>query len=121
MEIKKEELLSKLQDLKSKGYDMLLYITAVDNDKYINIIYILYNSSAKTKEILSVDLQEPLSIDSASPLYASAVWYERELAEMFGISINGFKRKRLLLEEWNGIDFPLRKSFKWGETYSKMI
>ena len=40
---------------------------------------------------------------------------------MFGIEIKGRKAKRLLLEKWNGVDAPLRKSFVWGDkSYRKV-
>ena len=48
-------------------------------------------------------------------VYKAADWYEREMSEMFGIKIKGRRVKRLLLEKWNGSDFPLRKSFVWGD------
>ena len=48
-------------------------------------------------------------------VYKAADWHERELSEMFGIEIKGRKVKRLLLEKWNGVDAPLRKSFAWGD------
>ncbi len=121
MEIKKEELLNTLTNLKATGYNMLLHITAIDNIDHLTILYVLYNTSTASKEIVSIDLHDSFSIDSASQLYKSAAWYERELAEMFGVSINNSKRKRLLLEEWNGVDFPLRKSFKWGAPYNKVM
>ena len=60
-------------------------------------------------------------LDSAKPsirtvmeIYPAADWYEREMAEMFGVEILGRKAKRLLLEGWDGGEAPLRKGFAWG-------
>jgi len=36
---------------------------------------------------------------------------------MFGIAIEGREVKRLLLEKWDGLEAPLRKSFPWGSDY----
>jgi NADH:ubiquinone oxidoreductase subunit C len=36
---------------------------------------------------------------------------------MFGIEIRGRDAKRLLLEKWDGKEFPLRKSFRWNADY----
>ena len=101
--------------MKSKGYDYLKKITAVDYVDYLEVVYILYDISSRKEEIITAKLpaKNP-QLDTAVSVYASADWYERELAEMFGIKIRGRKVERLLLEKWNGEEFPLRKSFAWG-------
>jgi NADH-quinone oxidoreductase subunit C len=110
-----------LEELKGKGFDYLKKITAVDYTQYLEVLYIVFNMSTKKEEIVKVKLpaQNP-EIDTVLHLYNAADWYERELSEMFGIKILGRNAKRLLLEEWNGVDAPLRKSFVWGKDYKKM-
>jgi NADH-quinone oxidoreductase subunit C len=108
--------------MKAKGFDYLKKITAVDYVTYLEVVYILYNMSKKEEEIVTVRLDDVINpeIDTVMGVYMAADWYERELSEMFGIKINGREAKRLLLEEWNGVDPPLRKSFEWGKDYKKM-
>ncbi len=108
--------------MKERGFDYLNKITAVDYVTHLEVVYVLYNTSTKQMEVLKVKLDpnEP-EIDTIIHLYNAADWYERELCEMFGIKINGRKIKRLLLEEWNGVEFPLRKSFVWGKEYKKAV
>jgi len=86
-------------------------------------VYIIYSISKQKQEVVKVKIPaEKPSIDTVTEIYKAADWYERELSEMFGIKIKGRSAKRLILEEWNGIDAPLRKSFEWGkEDYNKVI
>jgi NADH-quinone oxidoreductase subunit C len=122
MEITKESLVEQLEKLKNDGFNYLKKITAVDYVDYIQVIYIIYNIYKKEELIVTVKIstKEP-SIPTVIKIYESADLYERELSEMFGIKINGRDIKRLLLEEWDGVDAPLRKNFIWGnEDYKKL-
>ncbi|MGC8648831.1 MAG: NADH-quinone oxidoreductase subunit C [Candidatus Micrarchaeia archaeon] len=122
MEITKESLVEQLEKLKSGGFNYLKKITAVDYVDYIQVVYILYNIYKKEELIVTVKLpaKEP-SVPTVIKVYESADLYERELSEMFDIKISGRNIKRLLLEEWDGAEAPLRKSFVWGnEDYKKL-
>ncbi len=107
--------------MKAKGFDYLKKITAVDYNTYLEVVYILYDLSTRKEEIVKVklDTQNP-EIDTIIHIFKAADWYEREMAEMFGIRIKGRDAPRLLLEEWNGVDPPLRKTFIWGKDYKKI-
>ncbi len=117
-EIKREELLNQLKKMIEKGYDSLKMITAIDRKESIEIVYLLYNYNSNKHQIITVmlDSNKP-EIDSVMEIYKSADWFEREISEMFGIKIKGRKIKRLLLEEWNGTTYQLRKDYVWGSTY----
>ena len=115
METQSEALVRTLEGLKSKGFDYLKKVTAVDNVDSLEILYMLYNTGTKSEEMVSVKVpQSRAEIPTVTKLYKAADWYERELSEMFGIVIKGRASKRLLLEEWEGADAPMRKSFRWG-------
>ncbi len=104
--------------MKAKGFSYLKKITAVDRGDSLEVVYIIFNFSTNEEDVVSVKLpaKNP-EIDSVMGLFTSADWYEREMYEMFGISIGGRKVKRLLLEEWNSGKYPLRKDFTWGSNY----
>lgn len=108
--------------MRTKGYDYLKKITAVDYNDHLEAVYMLYNMSEKKEEIVKVMLptKDP-KLDTVIQIYKAADWYEREMSEMFGIKILGRKAKRLLLEKWNGDDYPLRKSFVWGNPNYKRL
>ena len=123
LEIQCEALAKTLEGLKSDGYDYLKKITAVDYGTHLEVLYILYNTLTHKHEIVKVGLpSDKPAISTVVEVYKAADWYERELSEMFGITIRGRKAKRLLLEEWNGAEAPLRKSFVWGkDDYKKVV
>jgi NADH:ubiquinone oxidoreductase 27 kD subunit len=82
-------------------------------------------ANLQTAETLNLELKlhktdDDLWIDSIVKEFPSANWYERELSEMFGIKVMGRSAKRLLLENWNGTEYPLRKEFVWGNEYKKV-
>lgn len=107
--------------MKKKGFDYLKKITAVDYVQYLQVVYIIYNLQTKEEEIITVKLDpNDAQISTVMELYQAADWYEREMSEMFGIKINGREIRRLLLEEWDGSEAPLRKSFVWGQDYKRM-
>lgn len=146
MEIQKEMLVKTLKEMRSKGFDYLKFITVVDYVNYLEVVYLLRNISEEKEEIIKVKIitksntenlndintihnkdishkpnQTDIFINTIIHIYPAADWYEREISEMFGIRITGRKIKRLLLEKWNGIDPPLRKTFGWGQSYKKEI
>jgi len=122
LEIRSEALVKTLEEMKTKGYDYLKKITAVDYNDHLEVVYIMYSMSERKNEVVKVKLStvNP-KIDTVMSLFKAADWYERELSEMFGIKINGRKTRRLLLEKWNGSEAPLRKSFAWGSPNYKKL
>ncbi len=107
--------------MKSKGFEYLKKITAVDYTDHLEVIYLVYNIKEGKDEIVKVKLPpENPEIQTVVKRYPAADWYEREMSEMFGIKITGRNVKRLLLELWNGSEYPLRKSFTWGKDYKRV-
>lgn len=118
MKIERDELLAKLEEMKAEGFGYLAKITAVDYVDYLEIIYLLEDMDTYKNELLKIDIPPDNAwVPTVMDLYAAADWYEREMAEMFGIEIRGRRTKRLLLEKWDGKQPPLRKSFEWGKKY----
>jgi NADH-quinone oxidoreductase subunit C len=118
LKIEREALLQKVTTMKKTGYDYLVKITAVDNNDTVQVVYILRNMDENKDETLEIDLPaKDLWIPTIIDHFRAADWYERELSEMFGIAIHGRVAKRLLLEKWDGVDPPLRKSFTWNAPY----
>ncbi len=118
MKYERDSIVSSLSKLKSEGFDYLVKITAVDYANHINVIYMVRNLDTSKSILLEVTLDlSDLWVPTAMNVHQSADWYERELSEMFGISIKGRNAQRLLLEKWDGDDPPLRKRFAWSAPY----
>lgn len=118
LKVDRESLTAKISNMKSDGFDYLVKITAVDYSDHIDAVYTLRNIDSSKDEVLEVTLNpSDLWLPTIINIHSSADWYERELSEMFGVSIKGRTASRLLLEKWDGADPPLRKSFIWDAPY----
>jgi NADH-quinone oxidoreductase subunit C len=116
--VKRDRIVDLLRTLRDTcGFDMLTDLTAVD---YLNqgmperfcIVYNLYSfkDNVRTRIKAFVPEGDP-TIDSASALWKSAPWAEREVWDLFGIKFKGHPDlKRLVLPEaYEG--HPLRKDY----------
>ena len=104
-----------LRDDPQLKYDMLMDLSAVDylgrkpRFEVVSHLYsIEFNHRVRIKVPLDGDLPE---LDSLTPLWKSANWYEREVWDMFGIRFAGHPdlRRILMYEEFEG--HPLRKDY----------
>lgn len=75
------------------------------------LIYTLL--SIKNNARLNVHVLAPknLNIDSVSSIYASSVWFEREVWDMLGIHFTGNPDMRRLLSDYQFIGHALRKDY----------
>ena len=116
--VRRDRIVDILRTLRDAcGFDMLTDLTAVD---YLNqgmperfcIVYNLYSfkDNARTRIKAFVPEGDP-TIDSASSLWKSAPWAEREVWDLFGIRFQGHPGlKRLVLPEAY-VGHPLRKDY----------
>lgn len=124
-QVKKEALLKALQACWEDGhlrYEMLADATAThypaaDGFKF-SVVYHLTSISRRKRLRLRILIPEGFEPPSATLVYPSANWMEREIFDMFGIRfINHPDMTRILLsDDWEG--HPLRKDYPvagWGE------
>lgn len=98
------------REARARGFDYLDLLTAVDRPEQgtIEVVLVLMSPSDATLMTLNTSCarQEP-SLDSLTPVFPSASWHEREIAEMFGVTFTGHPDPRpLLLARGSS---PLRK------------
>ena len=79
------------------GFDCFDMIAGVDRGETVEVIASLTRSFDATCELVSTRLGPDRAIATVSHMYAGATWYERELAEMFGVRIAGATDERPLL------------------------
>lgn len=105
-----DSLLDELKKLKETGYNYLVLMSAVDYLKYREVVYHL--SSYSEEKMIAVKVRTVDDVlPSATPLWASANWLEREIYDLMGIKFTGHPDlKRIFLPEgWVG--HPLRKDY----------
>jgi NADH-quinone oxidoreductase subunit C len=86
-------------------------ITAIDFTDGPQVIYLFNSYEAPSRVQVRVQLRPEESLATISSLYDAALWYEREVFDLFGIRFDNHPGlRRLLLPE--DADFhPLRKDF----------
>lgn len=124
--IKPNNLTKVINFLKTKySFEMLIDITAVDflnaNKKYrFAIIYNLLSLKHNNRIIIKIEIMENDIIKSIQKLYKNAIWYEREVWDMYGIKFDIPKKMERILTDYNFNGHPLRKDFPLeGEVEAK--
>ena len=115
--VKKEDLLAVLSFLKqSLQYNLLTDVTAVDylGKKAERFMMVYQLCSIPNKDRLRVKAavsEEDCRVQSATQVWATANWLEREVYDLFGISFQNHPdlRRILMTPEWEG--HPLRKDY----------
>lgn len=101
-------------------FELLSAMTATDYWPQLSPrFHVIYQLTSLAKN-LSIQLRVPVDgadprIPTATGVYETANWRERELRDMFGIKAEGHPDPRILLlpEDWEG-KHPLRKDFPLG-------
>ena len=116
--IESDHLLPVLQALRDRAelkFEVLAEMTAADywpREPRFEVIYLLISVENRLRMRLKVRLpgNDP-HVDTATGLWSSANWLEREIWDMFGIAFDGHPDPRRLLmpEDWEG--YPARKDY----------
>jgi len=101
--------------LKAAGYNFFEDLTAVDwnqSGMRFQISYHLLSHSLREHIRLAtrVTAEEPV-VDSITPVWPSANYYEREVFDLFGIRFEGHGNLRRIMLPEEFVGHPLRKDF----------
>jgi len=114
---KKTNLIPLLKLLKEKNellFSQLVDITAIDypsREHRFDLVYILLSLKLNKRILIKIPLNENQSIESATQIYKSADWYERECYDLFGIKFVNHPDLRRIMTDYNFEGHPLRKDF----------
>ena len=107
-------LLPAVKSLREAHWGFLTAITGLDDVKanQIEVLYHFVNGAANVNLRLRIP-RDNASIPSVCSVFPSATFFERELSEMFGVTVVGTPTPdRLFLpEDWPQGVYPLRKDF----------
>lgn len=120
--VQAEELeltLNKLKNDPSLDFSLLLDVTAIDyleypekQDTRFYVVYTLRSWETNLLLQVRVPVTDPeVGIPSATALWESANWGEREAYDQYGINFQGHPDLRRILNHWQFEGYPLRKDY----------
>lgn len=117
LDVSKDSLISVLDFLKKDSkshFTQLVSICGADypqNHKRFEVIYNLLSFKHNQRIRVKVALGYDEILPTASELFINAVWYEREVWDMYGIMFANNPDLRRILTDYNFEGHPLRKDF----------
>lgn len=117
--VPKEDVVSVLRFVKETGrFDFLMDICGADyperfakGGKRFDVIYSLYSSKTFQRLRIKTSVNEGETVDSATSVWKSANWYEREAFDMFGIIFANHPNLTRILVHHEFVGYPLRKDY----------
>ena len=114
-----EQTLARLKNDPILNFGMLLDVTAVDYLEYpvqqaarFSVIYNLRNWEKNMVVQVKIPVANPeIGIPTATHLWGSANWGEREVYDQYGINFQGHPDLRRILNHWQFQGHPLRKDY----------
>lgn len=98
------------------GFTHLSMVGGIDWVDHREVFYVVWSDAARQYAILSTDVPaDDPRVESASPVWPSANWHEREAWELVGINFDHHPDLRHLLTPDGYVFHPLLRSFKLHE------
>ena len=115
LNIARDHIRAACKTLMDAGYNAFQDVTAVDWFPSVPRFHVVYHAcSHRFRHVIRlkvlVDEADP-TVDSITPVWPGANYYEREVFDLFGIRFEGHPdlRRIMMPEEWKG--HPLRKDY----------
>ena len=113
--VPKEDIVEVMRLLRSSGrYDFLLDVCGVDypdRQKRFDVVYHLFSSKTTRRLRVKCQVGENETIDSMTPVWHCANWFEREAYDLFGIIFKGHPNLTRILTHHQFVGHPLRKDY----------
>jgi len=107
-------LLTFLRDDQVCRFTQLVDLCGVDypnREKRFDVVYHLLSLHRNQRVRVKIEVGEDVPVPSATAVWPSANWYERETFDMYGIQFSGHPDLRRLLTDYGFSGYPLRKDF----------
>lgn len=115
--VRREDIIKVLQFLKDDAecqFHMLLSVCGVDypeRSQRFEVVYTLLSMTQNNRIRIKITLSEGEMVPTATTLFSSAGWFERETWDMYGIYFEGHTDLRRILTDYGFDGHPLRKDF----------
>ncbi len=115
--VKREAIVSVLTFLRDDAacnFKQLVDVCGADypeRPERFDVVYNLLSLNHNTRIRVKVTTDENTPVDSASSVFSSATWFERETWDMYGIYFGGNPDLRRILTDYGFEGHPLRKDF----------
>lgn len=107
-------VLTYLRDSSALQFSQLMDVCGVDYlgrmprfDVVYNLLSLVYNKRIRIK----LEVDEGLTVPTASFIYSSANWWEREVFDLYGIVFKDHPDLRRILTDYGFEGYPMRKDF----------
>ncbi len=115
LRIARESIVAACREVQAAGYNFLADVTCVDwypTQPRFQITYHILSHALKQRIRLAVAVDEgDPSVDSITPVWPAANFYEREVFDLFGVRFGGHPNLRRILMPDEFLGHPLRKDF----------
>ena len=97
-----------------EGFISIADIAGVDypeRDERFEVVYHLLSPKQNLRVRVKVSTDDEQPISSVTGIFPGAVWYEREVYDLFGVLFSGNPDLRRILTDYGFDGYPLRKDF----------
>lgn len=114
---KREEICAVLQFLRDDAecqFKMLISLCGVDypdREKRFEVVYNLLSMTQNNRIRVKVKVGEDELVPTATKIFSTAGWFEREAWDLYGIYFEGHNDLRRILTDYGFEGHPLRKDF----------
>ncbi len=103
-----------LRDDANCRFAVLIDISGVDypgREKRFDVVYHLLSPYQNARIRVKLEAGEDVTVPSVCDIFPAAVWYEREVYDLYGVLFSGHPDLRRILTDYGFEGFPLRKDF----------
>ena len=103
-----------LKSKKGFSFSTLIDITAVDfpaKEQRFDVIYHFLSMTENKRCRVTTSINEAEEVQSITPVFECANWFEREVFDLFGIKFTSHPDLRRILTDYGFEGHPLRKDF----------
>jgi NADH-quinone oxidoreductase subunit C len=107
-------LVTHLRDDAACQFTTLVDICGVDwpeRERRFDVVYHFLSMRQNQRIRMKVEVREDEIVPSISGIHPSAIWYEREVFDMYGVLFSGHPDLRRILTDYGFRGHPLRKDF----------